>query len=84
MVMNKFQYRITQHPAETFRDVVYFCNEEGNCSMEQVSTEQTGKIERLLNDMGTQGWELVQANFGKDGLLIFWKRLLQERAAGPV
>lgn len=82
-MMNTFQYRITRHPAETFRDVVYFCNEEGGCSLERVSSEQTGKVEQLLNDMGKEGWELVQASFGKDGLLIFWKRLTVDGAPNP-
>ena len=42
--------------------------------MEVVTSEQIKKMENLLNEGGLQGWELVQANFGKEGVLVFWKR----------
>jgi hypothetical protein len=31
-------------------------------------------MESLLNEGGLLGWELVQASFGKEGILVFWKR----------
>jgi hypothetical protein len=72
-----FEYKVTRHSAETFTEIVYFCSPEGACSLEAVPADQIGKIEGLLNEGGQQGWELVQTMFGKDGVLVFWKRLVQ-------
>lgn len=72
--MGLFEYRVTRHPAEAFREVVYFCSREGICNLEVIPSDQIRKIENLLNEEGRQGWELVQATFGKDGVLVFWKR----------
>lgn len=72
--MGSFEYRVTLHPAEAFREMVLFCSREGNCNAELVPSEQIRKMEILLNEGGVQGWELVQASFGKEGVLVFWKR----------
>jgi hypothetical protein len=34
-------------------------------------------METLLNERGLEGWELVQASFGKEGVLVFWKRQIE-------
>ena len=74
--MSNYEYRVTLHPAETFRDIILFCSRDGNCSAQMVPSEQIRKVETLLNEGGLEGWELVQASFGKEGLLVFWKRQL--------
>lgn len=72
--MDFFEYKVTMHPAESFRDVVYFCSREGDCDLQVISSDQIAKIENILNEGGQQGWELVQTVFGKGGMLVFWKR----------
>lgn len=72
--MDRFEYSITKHPAETFRETVYFCTEQGTCSVEDVPVDQVRFLENLLNERGKQGWELVQLAFGRNGVLAFWKR----------
>ncbi len=72
--MDLYEYRVTIHPAESFREMVYFCSREGSCNMELITSNQIKRMEKLLNEGGQQGWELVQATFGKDGVLVFWKR----------
>lgn len=74
---NVFEYEITQHPAEGFNQVVYFCSEAGECSLNEVQGDQTKILEDIMNERGKQGWELVQISFGKDGLMAFWKRRLK-------
>ncbi len=74
--MSSFEYRVTLHPAESFREVVLFCSSDGGCSAEVVPSDQVKKMESLLNESGLEGWELVQASFGKEGMLAFWKRRL--------
>lgn len=73
-MMDLFEYRVTQHPAELFREMVYFCSREGDCDLGVITPDQVKKMENILNEGGQQGWELVQASFGKDGVLFFWKR----------
>jgi len=76
--MHSFEYEITKHPADTFKELVYFCTATGECSLELVPQGQTQKLENFFNERGQLGWELVQVTFGRDGLLAFWKRVLAE------
>jgi hypothetical protein len=76
--MNRFEYEITLHASESFREVVYFCSEEGSCKVEEVPSDQIGKLESILNEHGKRGWELAHASFGKDGVLMFWKRIVSD------
>ena len=72
--MKSFEYKITKHHAQEFTQLAYFCTEEGQCKYEQVPIDQLKAMENLLNEMGSHGWELVQVLFGKDGVVVFWKR----------
>ena len=76
--MKQFEYQITKHPAEAFKELVYFCSESAECNLEQVPADQTKILQDILNERGRQGWELIQVSFGKDGIMVFWKRKLKE------
>ena len=79
--MKYFEYEITKHPAETLKKVIYFCSETGQCSLDQVTKDDTRTLESILNLRGKEGWELVQVSFGKDGLMVFWKREKKKKDA---
>jgi len=72
--MKGFEYEITKHPAEAFEQIIYFCTETGQCSLDEVPGDQTAILANMLNEKGRQDWELVQISFGKEGLMAFWKR----------
>jgi hypothetical protein len=72
--MDRFEYEITRHTADSFREITYFCSETGDCRLEEVPTEQAQIMVGILNTRGLEGWELIQMNFGKDGVLAWWKR----------
>jgi hypothetical protein len=74
--MGQFEYEITKHPADEFTHLVYFCTNEGECNFDQLPLNQTEVLEKILNERGAQGWELVQIFFGKDGVVAFWKRAI--------
>jgi hypothetical protein len=74
--MSQFEYQITVHSSESFKDLVYFCSEDGSCAVEEIPGDQKSKLENILNEHGKLGWELAQASFGKEGVVIFWKRLV--------
>jgi hypothetical protein len=69
-----YEYRITAHPAEEFREVVVFCSEEAVCSLSDVPKNQLATLTGILNEEGAHGWELVNIAFGREGILAFWKR----------
>jgi hypothetical protein len=75
--MKGFEYEITKHPAEAFKQIIYFCTETGQCSLDEVPGDQTKILANMLNEKGEQGWELVQIFFGKEGLMAFWKRKIE-------
>jgi len=75
--MEHYQYEITRHPAKLFNELVVFCSEKGECSLEEVPHDQAKQLEEILNERGRQGWELVLPLFGKDGILIFWKKIIE-------
>ena len=77
--MKSFEYEITKHAAETFRHIIYFCTETGQCSLDEVPGDQTVILANILNEKGKQGWELVQISFGKEGLMAFWKRTIKDK-----
>lgn len=72
--MRQFEYDITTHPANEFSQVVYFCSEQGECRYDELPSEQIARLGNILNEKGSQGWELVQLSFGKGGFVAFWKR----------
>lgn len=73
-LMKRFEYEVTKHPNKDFSNLVYFCTGEGECSIDQVPSDQTKVLEGLFNTRGSDGWELVQTFFGTDGVVMFWKR----------
>ena len=74
--MKRFEYKITKHPAEAFTELVYYCSEAGECTLDQIPHDQTEILQNLLNGEGTEGWELVQVSFGRNGIICFWKKEL--------
>ena len=76
--MRKFEYEITKHTKEDFTHLVYFCNTEGECGIDQVPENQIRVLTAMLNKRGEEGWEIVQTLFGTDGIVIFWKREIRE------
>ena len=76
--MKHYEYEITRHPAEDFSHLTYFCSEAGECSLEEVPDQQISTLRAILNNKGSEGWELVQIGFGKDGIVAFWKRVKGE------
>ncbi len=76
--MKQFEYEITRYPSEDFNRLVFFCSEAGKCHLDQVPHDQIEILEGILNERGSNGWELIQLSFGKDGIIAFWKRRLEK------
>jgi hypothetical protein len=76
--MERFEYKITKHSSDTFEKIIYFCSESGQCGINEVSKDQTRILTDILNTKGSKGWSLVQIFFGKDGIMLYWKRRIQD------
>jgi hypothetical protein len=76
--MQRFEYDVTRHSADTFRELTFYCSEKGECTLDTVPQEQTDILKALLNQRGWEGWELIQLAFGDNGLIAFWKRAIRK------
>ncbi|MBN2126646.1 MAG: hypothetical protein JW821_20265 [Deltaproteobacteria bacterium] len=74
--MSQFEYHITKHPFDEFRQLAYFCTDQGECKLEEVPGDEFRHLDGILNEKGAGGWELVQILIGRDGMVAFWKRAM--------
>jgi hypothetical protein len=74
--MIRFEYEITRHPADEFSQLIYFCTDEGDCTLNDLPQDQVAILVEILNKRGDQGWELIEVFFGKDGIIALWKRAI--------
>jgi hypothetical protein len=72
----RFEYEITKHSFEEFKEFAFFCTDQGSCSLDQVPVDQFRILKDLMNHQGKNGWELVQILFGDGGVVAFWKKAL--------
>jgi len=83
--MARWQYRITIHTTNEILELIpeiienppatLFCDVEGSCYFESEPNPFTKAVEDLLNNVGDDGWELVQVAFRSEQLVCFWKKL---------
>jgi len=76
IVMPRFEYKITFHTTEEFSQLVYLCTDQGECSFQDLPSDQIDAFQQMINQRGSEGWELIQVLFRKDGAVVFWKKLI--------
>ena len=84
--MTRWHYRITTHTAsdilkqasglEQAEDVppTIFCDDQGACYFDAAPNPLTDAIQALLDQVGQEGWELVQIAFRPQEMVAFWKQ----------
>jgi len=72
--MDRFEYEVSVLSDRDFQRVAYFCSDKGECSVNDLPTNQVQALSEILNSRGKEGWELFYLKFGKDGLMTLWKR----------
>jgi UDP:flavonoid glycosyltransferase YjiC (YdhE family) len=82
--MDTWRHRITIHTAADVLGLLpepvdevppsMFCDDEGVCYFSAGSNPLTQAIERLLDQVGDEGWELVQVLFRPGQMIGFWKQ----------
>jgi hypothetical protein len=82
MKMKNWEYDISFHSIEELgvsetdfpSEQVVACDTEGHCFFNDVMKPSMEIFRELLNERGTEGWELVQAGYHRGSLVCFWKR----------
>ena len=84
--MNKWRHRVTIHTTADVLGVLpepvddvppsMFCDDDGVCYFDAGPNPFTKAIERLLDEVGEEGWELVQVAFRPEQMVGFWKQPL--------
>jgi len=69
--MDRFEYEVTTHASDSFKEDAFACSEEGEC---KIPGDKNALLTKALNERGLQGWELVQLFINKTGATAFWKR----------
>ena len=82
--MNRWRYRITTHTAADVLDALavpvehvpprIFCDDEGACYFDAGPNPVTRAIEGLMDQVGDEGWELVQVTLRSEQMICFWKQ----------
>jgi hypothetical protein len=82
--MNRWHYRITTHTAADVLDALavpvehvpprIFCDDEGACYFDAGPNPFTRAIEGLMDQVGDEGWELVQVILRSEQMICFWKQ----------
>jgi hypothetical protein len=82
--MAHWRYRITVHAADDVLEALsepvaevprmIYCDDEGACYFDNGPNPLTQAIEQLLNQVGEEGWELVQVAFRPEQMICFWKQ----------
>jgi hypothetical protein len=77
-------YRVTVHNASDILSLLpepaaqappqVFCDDAGACYFDAGPNPYTSAIEQLLNQVGEEGWELVQVTFRTDQMIGIWKQ----------
>lgn len=84
--MIKWEYDITFHSleelgidqAQFLHDQVISCDPEGHCFFSDFLRPYMDAFQKILNERGFNGWELVQVGFHRGSLVCFWKRQLND------
>lgn len=66
---------IVVHPQN---NIVFACQPDGACTVQDVGVDQIARLSVLFNEMGKEGWELIQLFFHASGIVSFWKRRTDE------
>jgi hypothetical protein len=75
-IMARWSYKTSTHnladmPSGPER--VIECDEKGHCLVHDLP-EKLGALEKVLNEEGGKGWELIQCHYHVGELLCLWKR----------
>ena len=80
--MLAWEYKVTNHVMEELKKCiesptakkVISCDNAGSCMVNDVCALGTDTLASALNELGKEGWELINTNYHHGELLCIWKR----------
>ena len=82
--MTGWRYKVIVHEPQDILDNLsqavevlpptMYCDDEGACYFDRGPNPFTQAIEVLLDEIGKEGWELVQDMFRPNQMIGFWKQ----------
>ena len=75
--MARWSYKASNHKlAETFSESerVIECDAKGQCLVHDLPEKNQEVLEKILNEEGKQGWELVQCYYHGGDMFCLWKK----------
>lgn len=79
--MARWSYKASTHKlTDMFSDHERFieCDEKGHCLVHDLPEKNLGALEKILNEEGNEGWELVQCHYHAGDMFCLWKKQEQE------
>lgn len=64
------------HPADPHGPSVVYCDTGGQCFFDEAPNPYVEAIVHILNERGSEGWELVQMAFRENEFIGVWRREL--------
>ena len=83
--MEQYEYKITVHDADDIMAVMteratdeepplVYCDDGGACFFDSAANPYVQAVEDLFNDLGAEGWILVQVIPRRNDMICFWRR----------
>jgi len=79
--MARWSYKASTHKlADMFSESerVIECDEKGHCLVHDLPEKNLEALEKVLNEEGNEGWELVQCHYHAGDMFCLWKKQEQE------
>jgi hypothetical protein len=79
--MARWSYKTSTHnfadmPSEPER--VIECDDKAHCLVHDLPEKNLEVLEKVLNEEGDQGWELIQCHYHAGDLFCLWKKEEEE------
>lgn len=83
--MIRWEYKVTNHVVKELgkcvdasqKRTVIACDQTGGCMVHDVCEAGTRTLAAALNELGSEGWELIMNTYHHGELLCIWKRPME-------
>jgi hypothetical protein len=79
--MARWSYKTSTHnlsDTPSAPERVIACDEKGHCLVHDLQEKKIASLEKILNEEGNKGWELVQCHYHANELFCLWKKREEE------
>ena len=80
-IMPRWSYKASTHKLADLvseSERVIACDAKGHCLVHDLPEKNLEGLEKVLNEEGDQGWELVQCHYHGEDMFCLWKKQEEE------